>query len=257
MAITVLPERVKGHDRLQPYVSTVAHVLSAYLEAAFAAGFFIWGLISWVSRFSHGPGWTYLTSQPTLGYDDFFAMGALAYVSYLFRPTTWLLLYCFAEGVVRAMEAAFWDRPLGLGAVSLGWRIATWARQTNRRQYLAALIGPLRPDEIVLPAQSRMGLLEIFSVEEKPWSDYQVVELDDEFYQLATRHVVPHGPYHAWRYQLHRMETSDVLRGAIVRLTTLLPVAADKERARTPNGAGPDDLALMKPMRRGNQAPDR
>ena len=122
-------------------------------------------------------------------------MGALGYISYLFRPTTWLILYCFAEGIVRALEAAFWERPLGLGVVSLGWRAATWVRQTGRRHHLATLIGPPRPDEIVLPARSRRGLLEIFSVEEKPWSDYQVVELDDEFYQLATRQVVPHGPH--------------------------------------------------------------
>jgi hypothetical protein len=257
MAITVLPERVKSHERLQPYVSTLAHIFSAYVELALAAGLFIWGMISWVSRFSHGAGWTYLTSQPTLGYNDFFAMGALGYLSYLFHPTTWLILYCFAEGMVRALEAAFWERPLGLGVVSLGWRAATWVRQTGRRHHLATLIGPTRADEIVRPTQSRRGLLEIYSVEEKPWSDYQVVELDDEFFQLATRQVVPHGPHHAWRYQLHRLETSEVLRGAIVRLTTASQVAPDKERARTESGASPEDLASTRPTLPESQAPDR
>lgn len=257
MAITVLPERVKSRDRLQPYVSTVAHVLSAYLEVALAAGLFVWGMISWVSGFSHGAGWTYLTSQPTLGYGDFFAMGALGYISYLFRPTTWLILYCFAEGVVRALEAAFWDRPVGLGFVSLGWRVATWARTFARHRRLVTLIGPPRPDEIVRPARTRSGLLEIYSVEEKPWSDYQVVELDEEFYQLATRQVVPHGPHHAWRYQLHRMETSEVLRGAIVHLATPGPVAPDSERARTEHGAGPENPGPSEPRRPGNPAHDR
>jgi hypothetical protein len=257
MAITVLPERAKSHDRLQPYVSTAAHVLSAYLEVALAAGLFVWGMISWVSRFSHGAGWTYLASQPTLGYGDFFAMGALGYISYLFRPTTWLIMYCFAEGVVRALEAAFWDRPVGLGVVSLGWRVAIWVRTAARRRRLATLIGPPRPDEIVLPARTRSGLLEIYSVEEKPWSDYQVVKLDDEFYQLATRQVVPHGPHHAWRYQLHRMETSEVLRGGIVHLTMAPASAADRERARTPSGAGPEDLTPSDPTRPGTPAHDR
>jgi hypothetical protein len=257
MAITVLPERVKSHDRLQPYVSTVAHVLSAYVEVVLATGLFVWGMISWVSRFSHGAGWTYLTSQPGLGYNDFFAVGALGYLSYLFRPTTWLILYCFAEGIVRALEAAFWDRPVGLGVVSVGWRVATWAHSSARRRPLATLIGPPRPDEIVLPTQSRRGLLEIYSVEEKPWSDYQEVELDEEFYQLATRQVVPHGPHHAWRYQLHRMEPSDVLRGAIVRLPMPPAAAADKERARTPSGTGPEDLTPSEPTRPGSPAHDR
>lgn len=257
MAITVLPERVKSHDRLQPYVSTVAHVLSAYLEVVLAAGFFTWGMISWVSSFSHGAGWTYLTSQPSLGYGDFFAMGALGYVSYLFRPTTWLILYCFAEGIVRALEAAFWDRPVGLGFVSLGWRLVTWARTSARRQHLATLLGPSRQDEIVRPTHTRSGLLEIYSVQEKPWSDYQVVELDEEFYQLATRQVVPHGLHHAWRYQLHRMETSDVLRGAIVRLSPPGPAATDTARARAESGAGPGHLIPRVSSRPGNPAPDR
>ena len=156
-----------------------------------------------------------------------------------------------------ALEAAFWERPLGLGVVSLGWRATAWVRQAGRRHHLAALIGPLRPDEIVRPARSRRGILEIFSVEEKPWSDYQVVELEDEFYQLATRQVVPHGRHHAWRYQLQRLETSEVLRGAIVRLAPEPPVAPDKERARTDDGTGPEDLASRDPTRPGNPAPDR
>lgn len=245
-ALTVLPEHVKSGSRLQPYVSASAHVLSAYVEIAVSAGLFIRGLVTWVSRFSHGPGWTYLTSQPTLRVNDFFAMGALAYLSFLLRPTTWLIVYCFAEGIVRAVEAVISDRPLGLGAVSLGWRLAARVGRAGRRHHVATLVGPHRPDEIVRPPQSRWGMLEIFSVEEKPWFDNQVVELDDEFYQLATRQVVPHGRHHAWRYQLHRMETSDILRGVIVRLSQSAPTPADRQGNRAEVGAVPPTHCLEK-----------
>ncbi|HPS79446.1 MAG TPA: hypothetical protein PLS53_14905 [Thermoanaerobaculaceae bacterium] len=256
-AVTVLPEHVKSSSRLQPYVSASAHVLSAYAEVAVSAGLFVRGMVAWVSRFSHGPGWTYLTSQPTLRVNDFFAMGALAYLSFLFRPTTWLILYCFVEGIVRAVEVVISDRPLGLSAVSLGWRVVAQVGRAGRRHHVATLIGPRRPDEIVRPPQSRWGMLEIFSVEEKPWSDNQVVELDDEFYQLATRQVVPHGRHHAWRYQLHRMEASDILRGTIVRLSQSASARAESEGARTEVGASPQPTVSKKARRPSIPVPDR
>lgn len=218
LAVTVLPERVKEHPRLQPYATVAAHLLSAYAEVVAAVSLFVWGMIRAVSGFSHGPAWQYLVSKPLLTHRDFFAMGALGYVSYLAQPTTWLLLYCFAEGVVRAYEAAFSDRRIGLGVVWLGWQLGRLARHGVRRRRLDRLLGPTRPDELVLLPRGGPIALEVFTVEDKPWSETQVVEFEGAFYELAGRQLVRRGRWHAWRYEFLPLGDNEVIRGAIVRL---------------------------------------
>lgn len=238
LAITVLPERSKEHPRLQPYATTSAHLVSAFAEIAAAVILFVWGMIGAVSGFSHGPAWEYLVRQPQLTQRDFFAMGALGYLVYLTRPTTWLLLYCFAEGVVRALEAAFWGRHLGLGVVWLGWQLGRQTGRGLRRRRLDTLLGPGRPDEIVILPPGRTVALEIFTVEDKPWSDTQVVELDGGFYELATRQLVRRGRWHAWRYQFLPLGDNEVIRGSFVRLPPTTGRRADEE-ARAGERAGP------------------
>lgn len=237
LAITVLPERVKEHEKLQPYRSTAAHLLSAYAEMAISAALFVLGMLAAVSGFSHGPAWEYLVRQPTLTHRDFFAMGALGYLSFLLQPSTWLLLYCFAEGVVRAIEGVIHGRHPGLGVVWAVWRIGGWLRRRARAGKTSLSVGPTRPDEIVVLAAGEPIALEIFSVEEKLWSEMQVVELNGAFYELATCQLVPHGRWKAWRYQFLPLGEGEVIRGSIVRLAA----GRAKPRhdlARTETGAG-------------------
>lgn len=254
LAVTVLPERFKEHARLQPYASTSAHVISAYAEVVVSVTLFIWGMIGAVSGFSHGPAWEYLVHQPQLTQRDFFAMGALGYLVYLTRPTTWLLLYCFAEGVVRALEAAFSGRHIGLGAVWLAWQLGRQTRRGVRRRRLDSLLGPSRPDEIVVLPPGRTVALEVFTVEEKPWSDTQVVELDGGFFELAARQLVRRGRWHAWRYQFLPLGDNEVIRGAVIRLAN---PQAQNETARTVAGAGPQTTADRAATRRAIPARDR
>jgi hypothetical protein len=217
-AVAVLPERLKREGRLAFYASPAAHVVSGLAEVAACAGLFITGMIAYVTAFSGGPGTTYLVHQPTLEYGDFFGMGALAFMSYLIRPTSLLLLYCLGEGILRALEAAVWGRMPGLAIVSVPWRLALRARRAAERSRTAALLGPPRPDEIVVPEQSRSQLFEVYSVEDKPWSEFQVVEHEGRFFVLSTRQMVPHGGHHAYRYQFHPLEEREVIRGSIVNL---------------------------------------
>jgi hypothetical protein len=222
-AIAVLPERLKQEDRWAPFATPSAHVASGLAEIALCAALFIVGMISYVTAFSGGPGTTYLVSRPSLNYGDFFGMGILGFLSYLIRPTSLLLLYCFGEGILRALEAAVWERMLGIALISVPWRLVLRARRAAERAETAALLGPPRPDEIVPSEQSRSHLFEVYSFEVKPWSDYQVVEHEGRFYVLATRTMVPHGAYHAYRYQFHPLEEREVIRGTIVNLTPSPP----------------------------------
>jgi hypothetical protein len=217
LAVSVVPERAKLAGPLAPWASPAVHVASGVIEALVAAVLFVLGMLRAVSLFARGPGWVYLTQPGTTTIGEWFAVGALGYLSYLLQPVSLLLVWCYGEGIVRALEAVFHERMPGLGVVAVLWRgvelVAAWTRSAQRR----ALIGPRRPDEVVEPQRSSLAMLEIYSVEDRPWSDVQVVDYDGEFYQLASKDLVARGAHHAFRYLLHRLDDNDVIRGTIVR----------------------------------------
>lgn len=215
--VATFPERVKQEGRFAAYSTSAWHVASGSVEIVAATSFFIVGLIDYVTGFSRTTGWLYLTNRPTLDYGQFFGVGTLGFFSYLILPQTQFLLFCFGEGIVRALEASLTGRHLGMAAVSLPWRAASGVAARGRRARIAALIGPARPDEVVEPAESRFNMLEIYSTDEKPWRDEQIVAYGDSFFRLAERKLVPRGRHHAWRYVLHEIEEREVLRGSVAR----------------------------------------
>jgi len=217
LLVSIVPERAKRSGPLAAWASPGVHVASGVIELVVAGALFIVGMLRAVGLFAHGPGWVYLTRSDTLGYDDFFAVGALGYLNYLLHPVTLLLVYCYGEGIVRALEAVYHERMPGLGVVALAWRGVEAATAWARRAHRTALIGPPRPDEVVEPGRSALGMLEIYSVEDRPWSDVQVVDYHGDFFQLASRDLIERGAHHAFRYLLHRLGDNEVIRGAIVR----------------------------------------
>ena len=231
--VAALPQALKREGRAAGYLSPSAHVVSGICESVVCAVLFFAGMIPYVADFGRGAGWIYLTHQPTLGTGHFLGVGALAYSSYLVRPLVLLLLYCFVEGIVRALEVAFSDRLVGLGVVWLPWQAAQLVRRQSRTARLALLLGPTRPDEVLLPAQSRHRMLEIYSVENKPWSEQQVVTIADAFFQLASRRLVRHGAHHAYQYLLNELETREVIRGTIVHYAP--PPAPGRDDPRQPH----------------------
>jgi len=217
LVVSVVPERAKRTGPLAPWANPGVHILSGVIESLAAGALFVFGMLRAVGVFAHGPGWVYLSNRDTLGYNDFFAVGALGYLSYLVHPFTLLLVYCYAEGIVRALEAVYHERMPGLGVIALAWRGVELLGARVRGARRKALLGPDRHDEVVEPGRSPRGMLEIYSVEDRPWSDVQVVDYGGEFFQLASKDLVPRGAHHAWRYLLHRLDDNDVIRGVIVR----------------------------------------
>ena len=217
LVVSLLPERAKRSEPFAAWASPGVHILSGVIESLVAGALFVVGLLRAVGVFAHGPGWVYLTNRDTLGYHDFFAVGALGYLSYLVHPLTLLLVFCYGEGIVRALEAVYHERMLGLGVVALTWRALEAAGGSARRARRKALLGPPRPDEVVEPGRSPLGMLEIYSVEDRPWSEVQIVDVGGELFQLASKDLVERGAHHAWRYLLHRLDDNEVIRGAIVR----------------------------------------
>ncbi|MGE5236192.1 MAG: hypothetical protein ACM3O7_07580 [Acidobacteriota bacterium] len=215
-ATAVLPEQVKARGWLAGYASVAIHIVSGAVESVAAVGIFIVGMIAAVTGFARGPGWVYLSSRGSTQIGEWFAMGALGFLTYLLRPVSLLLLYCYAEGLIRILEAVFSGRMLGSALVALPWRGAVWLAGHLERAHTTALLGPPRPDEVVRPADSRSRLLEIYSCTEKPWSELQVIEFEGEFFQSVGRRLVPRGAHHAWRYLFVELHPGEVIRGALV-----------------------------------------
>jgi len=119
-----------------------------------------------------------------------------------------------------------WEGLPGIALVSVPWRLTLRLRRWVERANVTSLLGPARPDEIVPAATSRSRLFEVYSFEEKPWSEVQIVEHAGCFYQLATRRLVRRGAFHAYRYQFHPLEEREVIRGTIVRLGDGEPASA-------------------------------
>lgn len=215
--VACLPEHVKAWPRVAVWVSKPAVVASGALEFVAAAGLFIAGVISYVRGFARGPGWEFLASRPTTTVHDWFGVGALGFWSFLLTPQGLFLVYTLGEGLVRTFEVLLTGRALGVAVISIPWRLAERLRARAARARVALLLGPARPDEVVRPEQSPAGMLEIYSVESKGWSERQVIEYGEEFWMLAGTRLVPHGAHHAWRYRLEPLEAREVIRGRIVR----------------------------------------
>ncbi|MEW6338458.1 MAG: hypothetical protein ACOY3Y_14960 [Acidobacteriota bacterium] len=216
VAVSLLPERIKMRPRFSPYAWPAAHVISGAVQALLAAATFVVGMLAYVHSFAHGPGWEFLSNQSTTTHREWFAMGALGFLSYLVRPTSWLLLYLYAEGLVRILEISLSERLVGSALVAVPWRLAVWIDRRSRHARLEERLGPPRPDEVVLPEASRFAMLEIYSRDEKPWSEVQVIRYGDAFYRLAEKRLVERGAWQWWRYRLHRTEEREVIRGAIL-----------------------------------------
>lgn len=217
LAVSTFPERAKRDGWPAAYASPAAHAFSGWVEVIVAVGVFGLGFLRHVNAFVQGSGLTYLSHQLSLTYGDFFGMGALGYVSYLVTPVAWVSLYCLVEGVLRSLDAAFSARMLGVTLVVLPWRAADALHQRRDRRRAAALLGPERPDEVVVGEPGASVALTVFSAREKPWADRQVLEIRGDFYTLASRRLVPRGLHHVFRYDLRHLPHGEVIRGVLLR----------------------------------------
>jgi len=239
LLVSTFPEGAKREGWPSGYASLAAHAFGGWIEALAFAGLFGVGFLRHVNGFLEGPGWLYLRNKPgDLGYGDFFGMGALGYVSYLVTPVAWVTLYCFAEGIVRALEAAYSQRMLGMALVALPWRAARALGRATRRRRLEGMLGPERPDEVVLGKPGSPAALTVFAAREKPWGEYQVIEYAGEFYEAIGVRLVGRGVRHAFRYEFRRLDPGDVIRGVLVRYEPGTPPPTERPPRATPPPGG-------------------
>jgi hypothetical protein len=235
LLVSAFPESVKRSGWPSAYASAGAHVFGGWVEALVSASLFGLGFLQYVTNFVKGPGGTYLTRKPgSLTYGDFFGTGALGYVSFLFTPVAWVTLFCFVEGILRALDAAFSERMLGMAVVAVPWRGVLAVRAAARRTRHEALLGPDRPDEVVTGKAGEAVALTIFAAREKPWTDRQVIEVEGDFYEAVGKRLVERGGHHAYRYDFRHLDHGEVIRGMLLQY----PPAAG-----APSGTNPADPA--------------
>jgi hypothetical protein len=216
LLVSTFPETAKRQGWPAAYSSAAAHVFSGWVETVVSVEVFGIGLLAYVTGFSDSTGWTYLSHLPSSTIWDWRGVGLIGVLSYLLTPLAWVTLYCLAEGILRALDAVFSGRMLGVAFVVLPWRAVVAARQRAARLRLQELLGPERPDEVIVGEPGAAFALTIFSAREKPWLEHQVLEYREGFYRVTGRHLVPRGLHHVYRYDLEHLEHGEVIRGVLL-----------------------------------------
>ncbi len=232
MLVSVFPERSKGTGWAAAYASVAAHVVSGWVEAVVAVSVFVLGLLSYADRFNATVGWKYVSNKPTLTYGDFFGAGVIGYLSFLLTPLAWITIWCFGEGIVRALDAAISGRLLGVAMVALPWRAARALARRGARARRLALLGPERPDEIVPQEPGARSALAVYASREKEWPVNQGIEYGGEYVEGVKRRIVKRGAHSAIRYDFRRLDHGQVIRGTVVRYTLESAPARELEPVR-------------------------
>jgi hypothetical protein len=217
LVVSTFPESVKGSGWPAAYASAGAHAFGGWVETLASAGLFGIGFLRHVTGFSRSTGWTYLSNLPTSTIWDWRGVGLIGFLSYLVTPIAWVTLYCFVEGILRALDAAYSERMLGMAFVAVPWRGALALRKSIGRRQLETRLGPERPDEVIVGKVGAPVALTVFAAREKPWADYQVIEYEGDFYEAIEKRLVERGGHHAYRYEFRHLEHGDIIRGVLLR----------------------------------------
>lgn len=247
--VAFLPERVKERPPWKDFRSVAAHVVSGFAETLVAVVLFGVGYLSFVGEFSAAFGFAFITNVPNPTTSDLGRIGILGFVSYLLTPWAMASFWCVVEGVLRALDAVFSDRLLGMAFISGPHWLWLQLRERSRRADLATALGPERPDRIEHPDATPDGSLRIFSCEDKPWSDVQVVEFEEHFFQLVEKSLVPESGWWSYRYKLRAMDPTEIIRGVIVRYQLPAAPSAEGEPA-TADELGAGDQLVASVLRR-------
>ncbi|HPR63546.1 MAG TPA: hypothetical protein PK014_04935 [Thermoanaerobaculia bacterium] len=216
--ISFLPERWKMKDPLSSFSSAPAHALSGVLEACAGAGLLFAGLIAHVEGFISTSGYDYVVTKDSTTYGELFGIGAFGYLAFFLKPQSWILLYFFLEGIVRALEASFTGRHLGIFPLWMVDQIWTTGQEGFHSFRLKRKIGPQTSDEIVTDEKNPDRGIDLYSSELKPWSDVQVVEYGERHYILLSTSLVQRKDRYAYRYRFRPLADNELIRGSIVRV---------------------------------------
>lgn len=218
--VSLLPQRIKKQTAFRSFNNLASHVASAITEMVVGAVGFIQGLITFLDRFTAQVIYPYTTAVPQSSEGQLMAMGAWGYLSYLAHPLAWLYLFLFIEGMLRALDSTLTSTHRGTLFFYILDRIHAVLAQGRQRARMKALLGPPRPDRIRLFPPSSNEFIELVTIQEKPWSERQVVRYGDILYTLTSKELAPTGAYLSYRYVFRKLLPWEIVRGQVVELET-------------------------------------
>lgn len=139
--------------------------------------------------------------------------GPILWLTWVARPTTWLLASVPLVGSARLIAFATTRESVGEPAVWLGVRLFQTAGRLLRGSQEKIRFGPDRPDRVL---RERDGGLVVLSRHPKPdWNERVTLEIGDRFYRLVRTEERMDGSWWSHAYVLQEADPSEVIRALI------------------------------------------
>ncbi len=214
---SALPRRTKTTRGLDPTTPALTHTLNGLAELGVASSILVVGFIRFAAEIHDETGGSLGATSSLPGARDL-GVWLLLMLSYAIKPTS-LFVSAFAiDGLVRGIDAYVNEGRRGLWLLEL----LDWVTRTMRGRAagkaMDTRLGPPRPDELVPPARSESGLLELYTVEDKAFFELQVVRVDGALYIIEDRGIRPRGQHEALYYGFRPLRPGEVIRGEVIDL---------------------------------------
>jgi hypothetical protein len=135
-------------------------------------------------------------------------LGLIGFIFVALNVVTWIIVWFWFEGVVRAFGAAFTGEIVGtlpLWIIDKSYRALSQWNQNRRRP-------PLVPDEVTWCKDGQVEVLRVMSCRPKPtWKNRPTIRIQEEFFQV-DRSIRGSGP-RPYAYYLRRLQPGEIIRG--------------------------------------------
>jgi hypothetical protein len=209
-----VPTRRKTEFTIRHYCHVSGDVVSSLIQMALASTYWLLGLIEIGAEISSSPISQAVAgeSSPQIGG---MAVYWLALWSHLFRPSAFLWMLTFFDGLLRIADACVNQVHRAFWFIDLGDFVLQKIKRRRQEKQLDDALGSKRPDELVLSDDAEK--LDFFTSEETGFSPYQSACYRAELYALETCELVPRGESKMYQYRFRRIPHSEVARGKVIQ----------------------------------------
>jgi hypothetical protein len=211
--VSLLPERMKEHPRLQGLAGTGLHIASGLSEMAVGAVLWARGFLPHLEAYNSAM----FAAAGAAG--EIRGLGIFGVVDYVAQPLSLLYTYLVVEGVLRTFVTIFARRCLGVAPLGLLYRAFGGTLGFLEKEERRGLRGPMAPDR-VFTAGEEQEILEIQSWAPKDWSDRQILEYGNEFYIMTDNKFALAGLHYRYRYRFRKLQPGEIIRGSVVKYET-------------------------------------
>jgi hypothetical protein len=207
--VSLLPERMKEHLRLEGFDSTGLHIASGLSEMALGAVLWARGFLPHLEAYNS----RMFAAAGVAG--EIRGFGLFGVVDYVAQPLSILYAYLIVEGVLRTFVALFARRCFGVAPLGLLYRAFGGMVRFLEKEKRRGLRGPETPDRVFTGEEQ--DILEVQSWAPKDWSDRQILEYGGEFYIMTDDKFALAGLHYRYRYRFRKLQPGEIIRGSVVK----------------------------------------